>query len=333
MIIWMKKNYQFSKDSKIKIPSFIESLFNLRPNALTIPDNSNYQKYIDSITVADLNSEMINHTIKTIVKSVILEFLIKYLRNNRPEIPERSYGLRVLDYFFTGHPFIETYTFFYCILWIISVIMNFSIMWNVNCLAFGIILRPLLSNGENKNEKLRESKSFKIIVKEWLILSIFYTKPLMCNPYFSTSPRDFWSNQWQQLYYEAFQELGYLPVRKYFRNNKTLGHVLGICAVYLISGLFHDYIAIVVFNHFSIDFIIFFLFHALLLILWEVIEGRILGRRGDIKDSFIIRIFKVALFLSIASFSLPQFAETYIKGQYIHSYLDINKSLVKWAVS
>ncbi|CAG8712421.1 25013_t:CDS:2 [Gigaspora margarita] len=213
MIIWMKKNYQFSIDSKTKIPSFIGSLFNWRPNAMTIPEDSNYQKYIDSIKVTDLNLEMINHLIKIIIKSVILGFLVKFLKNNRPEIPERSYALRVLDYLWTG------------------------LFWNSNCIIYGIILRPLLSNGVNGDKKLQEEqKSFKIIAKEWLILTIFYTKPLMGNPYFSISPRDFWSNQWQQLFHLSFKEIGYLPVQKYFSHNRTLGNVLGICAVYLLSG-------------------------------------------------------------------------------------------------
>ncbi|RIB22169.1 membrane bound O-acyl transferase family-domain-containing protein [Gigaspora rosea] len=333
MIIWMKKNYQFSIDSKTKIPSFIGSLFNWRPNAITISEDSNYQKYIDSITVKDLNLEMINHIIKIIIKSVILGFLVKFLRNNVPEIPERSYALRVLDYLWAGRPFIDLYTYFYCYLWISYAIINFSVIWNFNCIIYGLILRPLLSNCVKGDKKPQEQKSLKINAKEWLILTIFYTQPLMSNPYFSISPRDFWSNQWHQMFYLAFQELGYLPVRKYFSHNRTLGNMLGICAVFLISGLVHDYIAIVVFNHFSIDFIVFFLFHALFLILWEVVEGKILGRRKNINDGFIIRIIKFSIFLPIAVFSLPQFAEPYIRGEYFYSYLDIRKNLEKWGVS
>ncbi|CAG8654528.1 17212_t:CDS:1, partial [Cetraspora pellucida] len=284
MIIWMKKNYQFSIDPKTKFPSFVSTLFNWRINGITIPYETNYQKYIDSITVKDLNLKMINHLIKAITKFVIRDLLKEYLKYNKPEIPERSYILRVLDYFITGHPFTETYTFFYCFLWSIFIILSFSLVWDNACILFGIILRPLLSNSLKENEKLQESKSLKMIIKEWLILSLFYTKPLMGNPFLSIDPRDFWSNQWHQIYSETFHELGYFPVRTYFKHNKTLGRVLGICSVYLISGLFHDYTLIVAFNHFSADYTTFFLFHGLLLILWEVIEGRILGKRKDIKD-------------------------------------------------
>ncbi|CAG8614847.1 1230_t:CDS:1, partial [Scutellospora calospora] len=314
MIIWLKKNYQYSIDSKTKIPSFIGSLFNWRPNAVTITDKSNYQKYIDFITIKDLNLEMINHTIKVITKLVIVNLLAIYLKNNRPQIPEKSYGLRILNYSLTGHPFVEAYELFYCSLWIILTITNFSFIWNVTCIIFGLILRPLLSKGVDINKKQEEKpKSFKTILKEWLILTIFYTKPLMGKPYFSTSPRDLWSNQWHQLYNEVFKELGFLPVRNYFKHNKTLGQMLGMLSVYLISGLFHDYIALVIFNHFSIDFIVFFLFHGLVLILWEAVEGKILGRSKGIKDSFEIRIFKMMIFFPIMIFSLPQFAEPYIK--------------------
>ncbi|CAG8711559.1 5329_t:CDS:1, partial [Dentiscutata heterogama] len=102
MTTWLKKNFQSSIDSKIKIPSFTASLFNWRPNAVTIPDESKYQRYIDSIKVKDLNQEIINNTIKAIINFVILDLIVEYLRINKPEFLERSYGLRVLDYLRTG---------------------------------------------------------------------------------------------------------------------------------------------------------------------------------------------------------------------------------------
>ncbi|CAG8623685.1 29998_t:CDS:1 [Racocetra persica] len=153
----------------------------------------------------------------------------------------------------------------------------------------------------------------------------------MGNPYLSTSPRDLWSNQWHQIYNEVFQEFGYLPVKNYFKHSKALGCALGICAAFLISGLFHDYIAIVSFNHFSIDYTIFFLFHGILLVLWEAVEGDILGRGKDFKDSLGIKVFKMSLFLPIAAFILPLFVEPYIKGIYIESHLNIYTNLTKWS--
>ncbi|CAG8725765.1 1719_t:CDS:1 [Cetraspora pellucida] len=334
-MLWLKKNYQFSIDSKIKVPSFIGSLCNWRPKSITIPDESKYQKYIDSIKVSDLNREMINNTTKLVIKSLLLELLSEYLKNNKPEIPKRSYGLRVLDYLRTGRPFIETYVIFFCILHIISAIIFFSQMWNVYCIIYGIILRPLLFNdmdkNKDKNRKQREeSKSLKTIIKEWLILSIFYTKPLIGHPYFSTSPRDLWSNQWHQILNQVFQELGYFPIKNYFKNNKTLGRVLGICSAFLLSGLLHDYLAIVSFDHFSIDYTIFFLFNGILLVLWEVIEGDILGRGKDFKDSFGIKVFKMSLFLPIEIFILPLFVEPHIRGLYYESYLNIYTNLTRW---
>ncbi|CAG8745172.1 612_t:CDS:2, partial [Racocetra persica] len=215
-------------NSKTKFPSFVSTLFNWRIDVVTIPpDEKNYQKYIDSITVTDLNFKIINHLIKAVIKFVILNLLVEYLKYNKPEIPKRSYRLRVLDYLITGHPFIETYTFFYCFLWSIHIILAFSLVWNKACILFGIILRPLLSDSVKENKKLQEPKSLKIIIKEWLILSLFYTKPLMGNPILSTDPRDFWSNQWHQVYGEIFHDLGYLPVRNYFKHNKILGRMLG----------------------------------------------------------------------------------------------------------
>ncbi|CAG8618638.1 14734_t:CDS:1 [Dentiscutata erythropus] len=330
MMIWMKKNYQSSIDSKIKIPSFTASLFNLRPNAVTIPDESKYQRYIDSIKVTDINQVIINHTIKAIIKYVILDLIVEYLRINKPEFSERSYGLRVLDYLRTGRLFIETYTFFYCILFIILVIIAVSISWNITCIIFGIILKPLLSDNVDKNRKREESKSFKTKLKEWLIISIFYTKPLMDKPYFSTGPRDLWSNQWHQIFYQIFIEIGYLPVRNYFKHDITLGRILGTCSVFLLSGLCHDYVAIVTFSHFSLDYTSFFLFHGLLLILWEAVEVKILGRGKDFKDSMGIKVFKMALFLPIAIFTVPLFAEPYVKGLNFYSNLNIYTNLTIW---
>ncbi|CAG8659978.1 12466_t:CDS:1, partial [Dentiscutata heterogama] len=289
MMVWLKKNYQSSIDSKIKIPSFIASLFNWRPDAVTIPDESKYQRYIDSIKVTDINQVIINHTIEAIIKFLIIDLISDYLRINKPEFSERSYGLRVLDYLRTGRPFIEIYTFFYCILFIIVAIISFLIFWDVNCIIFGIILKPLLSDSDDKNRKREESKSFKTNLKEWLIISIFYTKPLMDKPYFSTGPRDLWSNQWHQIYHQIFIELGYLPVRNYFKHNKTLGRILGTCSVFLLSGLFHDYIAMVAFKYFSLDYTTFFLFHGILLILWEAVENNILGKGKDFKENFGIK--------------------------------------------
>ncbi|CAG8740962.1 4463_t:CDS:2, partial [Dentiscutata erythropus] len=263
MIIWLKRNYQSSIDSKIKIPSFIGSLFNWRPDAVTIPDKQKYQKHIDFIEVTDLYKEMINHTIKAIIKFVILDLIGEYLRNNKSEIPERSYGLRVLDYLRTGHPFTDIYTFFHCILLIFNLIISISLVWNIDCIIYGMLLKPLLSNSVKEKSKLEESKSFKTKLKEWLIISIFYTKPIMGLPYFSTGPRDLWSKQWHQVLNQAFKELGYLPVRNYFKHNKTLGRVL--------------------------DYVAFFLLHGILFILLETVENNIVRREKDTKDNFGIK--------------------------------------------
>ncbi|CAG8595859.1 2414_t:CDS:1 [Dentiscutata erythropus] len=329
MIIWLKRNYQSSIDSKIKIPSFIGSLFNWRPDAVTIPDKQKYQKYIDFIEVTDLNKEMINHTINAIIKFVILDLIGEYLRDNKPEIPERSYGLRVLDYLRTGHPFTDRYIFFHCILLIFILIVSFSLVWNINCIIYGMFLKPLLTNNVNEKRKLEKSKYFKTQLKEWLITSIFYTKPIMGKPYFSTGPRDLWSKQWHQILNQSFKELGYLPVRNCFKHNKTLGQVLGTCSVFLISGLFHDYIAIVAFNHFSLDYVAFFLLHGILLILLEPVENYIVRREKDAKDNFGIKVFKMALFLPIAIFTVPLFAEPYVKGLNFYSNLNIYTNLAK----
>ncbi|CAG8792067.1 1796_t:CDS:1, partial [Gigaspora rosea] len=218
---------------------------------------------------------------------------------------ERSYVLRVLDYLRTGRPFIEPHTFFCCIIFILCAILAFSIVWNIGCIIFGIILKPLLSDNVNNNKNQKESKSFKTNLKKWLIDTIFHTKPLIGDPYFATGPRDLWSNQWQQLYQQIFKELGYYPTQNYFKQNEFLGRELGIFSTFLISGLFHEYISIVAFNYFSLDYIAFFLFHGIFFILWETVECKILGRGTDFKDNFGTKVFKMALLLPIAVFTTP----------------------------
>ncbi|CAG8631186.1 43574_t:CDS:1 [Gigaspora margarita] len=329
-----EKNYQNSIDPKVKIPSFTGSLFNWRPKAVKAPDESRNQ---NNITVTDLNKELKNHTIKAIIKVVIMDFLSEYLSYNKLEFSERSYILRVLDSLRTGRPFIEPHTFFCCIIFILYAFLAFSIMWNFSCIIFGIILKPLLSDNVNKNKNREVSKSFKTNLKKWLIDTIFNMKPLMGVPYFSTGPRDLWSNQWHQIYQEIFKELGYNPIQNYFKHNKFLGRILGIYSAFLISGLFHEYISIVAFNHFSLDYITFFLFHGIFFILWETVENKILERenkileRGkDFEENFGTKVFKMVLFLPIAAFTTPLFAEPYIKRLNYYSNLYIYKNLRKW---
>ncbi|CAG8796076.1 28103_t:CDS:2, partial [Gigaspora margarita] len=143
-----------------------------------------------------------------------------------------------------------------------------------------------------------ENKSYITHIKEWLILTIFYTKPLVDKPYLSTSPRDFWSNRWHSIYRECFRELFYLPVRNFFKFNRTFGFILGILSVYLISGIIHDYI----------DFVSF-----------DYSKGYSIGKGRNIKDNLAIKIFKILIFLSVLSLTAPWYAEPLIRVRYIEA--------------
>ncbi|CAG8526107.1 9356_t:CDS:2 [Dentiscutata heterogama] len=292
MLIWMKKIQYLNEN-----PSFISSLFNWRPHALTIPDKNNYQGYIESITNKELNLYIIKRTILMFGKFLFFDFLIEFLLDNEPEIPEKLYILRIFDYFVTGHQIISLYNFFYCNIYLLLTYVTFSFGWDVQIILFGIILNPLLFI-KNKGKQSEENKSYITHIKEWLILTIFYTKPLVDKPFLSTSPRDFWSNRWHSIYRECFRDLFYFPVRNFFKSNRNIGYILGILLVYFISGILHDYINFVAFSY---------------------TKGYSTGRGRNVKDSLTVKIFKIVIFLSVLSLTAPWNAEPLIRVRYIEA--------------
>ncbi|CAG8646639.1 12979_t:CDS:2 [Dentiscutata erythropus] len=281
-----------------------------RPHALTIPDKNNYQGYIESITHKELNLYIIKRTILMFGKFLFFDFLIEFLLDNEPEIPERLYILRIFDYFVTGHQIISLYNFFYCNVYLLLTYVTFSFGWDVQIILFGIILNPLLfikNNGKQSEENksyITRIKEWLILttyitrIKEWLILTIFHTKPLVDKPFLSTSPRDFWSNRWHSIYRECFRELFYYPVRNFFKFNRNIGYILGILLVYFISGILHDYIYFISFAY---------------------AESYSTGRGRNVKDSLTVKIFKIVIFLSVLSLTAPWNAEPLIRVRYIEA--------------
>ncbi|KAI9301510.1 hypothetical protein BJ944DRAFT_271409 [Cunninghamella echinulata] len=82
------------------------------------------------------------------------------------------------------------------------------------------------------------------------LLNIYYkdtqhilSQPFIFNhPWFSHSIYDLWSRRWHQIFRPGFSKLFFFPVLHMFPPQSTLGRILASMAVFLGSGLFHDYI-------------------------------------------------------------------------------------------
>lgn len=71
----------------------------------------------------------------------------------------------------------------------------------------------------------------------WHVVTRCQTKQIMRNPLFgSQSPSDFWSRRWNLLIQGVLKGGVFKPTRKYF------GKAAGVCATFIASGLFHEWL-------------------------------------------------------------------------------------------
>ncbi|CAG8763703.1 9553_t:CDS:2, partial [Dentiscutata erythropus] len=180
----------------------------------------------------------------------------------------------------------------------------------------------LVNQGQHSVSKISKSQSQSILsskiqeFKEWLILLLFYTKVPLNFPFISTSPRDFWSRRWHVVLREIFVDLGYDPVKSLFGKHKKFVKIFGTLSAFFVSGLLHEHIVYCMWGTRPGEQMIFFLSHGLLLILWEVVEGFLVGNGiviNEVKDSWGIWLFKLVLFNTIAIFTIPLFMEPYLR--------------------
>lgn len=66
--------------------------------------------------------------------------------------------------------------------------------------------------------------------------------PLFDKPWMTRSVYDLWSVRWHQIFRPGFHQVAYNPVRRLFGPKKIPGRIAGTLAVFLCSGLMHDYI-------------------------------------------------------------------------------------------
>ncbi|RIB11875.1 hypothetical protein C2G38_2249858 [Gigaspora rosea] len=327
LLLWLKK-FHSSNTQKFEFNSFFSMLFNWRPDALEI-DRSE-RKYIDQVTLKNYFVNQGKRVAITILKLLVFEFLLAWVEAYKPIIPDRIYLLRFIDYLLKGNPFITPFYLFYHYVLAVNVYIYISLVYDLFVLFFGLFLLPLLllqTNQLSQDSVYKSSKSqyqstqstnlsTTRKVKEWLILLLFYTKDPMNLPFMSTSPRDFWSKRWHIVLREIFLDLGYVPVKNLFGKHKKIGKVFGTLSAFFVSGLLHEHIVYCMWGTRPGEQMFFFLFHGLLLILWEFVEGLLVGNKmimHEVKDSWGIWLFKLVLFNTFGIFSIPSFMEPYLR--------------------
>ncbi|CAG8444516.1 13228_t:CDS:2 [Cetraspora pellucida] len=178
----------------------------------------------------------------------------------------------------------------------------------------GILLYDDINKG--KNGEIKNNNKFNkglMAIKQWLISFLFETPMLFDVPYLSSSPKDFWNNRWQQMYRQSFSELAYKPTFNFiftsfislFSNHKfnsylfnstkvskksassnsikniifLIAHSSGVFASFVLSGLFHEYVLFGLFGVISGEQMGFFLFHAMVMIIWEGVGIFLFGNK------------------------------------------------------
>ncbi|CAG8574088.1 411_t:CDS:1 [Dentiscutata heterogama] len=321
LLLWLKK-YHSPDTQESEFNSFFSTLFIWRPDPLKIDKSE--KKYIDQITINDYFVNQGKRFAITTFKFLVFEFILAWAETYKPIIPDRIYLFRVIDYFLTGKPFITPFYLFYNYVLAVNIYIFISLAYDIFVLSFGLLL-PLLQiiqSSQYSVNKISKSRYQAILsskiqeVKEWLILLLFHTKVPMNFPFISTSPRDFWSKRWHIVLREIFLDLGYVPVKNLFGKHKKIGNIFGILSAFFVSGLLHEYIVYCMWGNSPGEQMLFFLFHGLLLILWEVAEGLLVGNGiaiNEVKDSWGIWLFKLILFNTIAIFGIPSFFEPYLR--------------------
>lgn len=307
MLIWIKKCKQDSKDK----PPFFWTLFYWKKNY----NLSN--KKLGIITKENIKQKLkpyLTHKLLKLYIMMIFHELFTYFLVTFPPsiIPDRPYPLRIIDYLllnkasFIANP----YTLFYCYVYAGFLAHNMNYLYNKILVAATVILW-IIENNLLFNDPIINSKVN--IIKNYLISLLFDNSSLFNHPYFSTSPSDLWGRRWHQLLRECLIELGYLPIRSLFtNNNKTLGHIMGLLASFILSGIFHEYIIISLFGKITGEHFSFFIFQGIMVILWEIILLLI--------SKFIIykKLTTFLIWNIILIFTIPWFIEPYIRLNHIH---------------
>ncbi|CAG8494143.1 10427_t:CDS:2 [Acaulospora morrowiae] len=320
MLLWLKYSYHnnLGKDSGKRFTPFLWTLLYMRSDALL----HNQQISQPSTPTLDrVHSYLGRRACVMFGKYLMYEFLLGVLVANTPQIPERLYILHII------------------------------------LLTHALILRHiLLCEKSNSNKSSTSPRVFQIltpkqteVMKEWLVLMIFHSKPPFNRPYLSNSPRDMWTNRWHSVFLETFKELAYYPTKNLTVNKfgRKLGNALGVMSVFLVSALFHEYICFTSWGSSYGDHIAFFIYHGIVMVTWESLvmivaktkggmdeEKSKGGARNENKENGyeikrkIIDVFKWAIFMIVIIPGLPFFCEPFSRNNQILACASL-RSVVK----
>ncbi|CAI2193544.1 6403_t:CDS:1, partial [Funneliformis geosporum] len=323
MFVQSNRAYLNQKDSKQKkeFKSFLWTLFNLRLNSYIIPpnnENSNEKEnslIITSPTTSLINQKIINRIIITFAKLLILELVMFNAITNTMMIPEKSYQLRLIEFFTKGIPAVTIPLMLQYLNFLIYIYLALSVYaYDLYIIISAVFYRFFLhSSSKEINDRPILIKSGLLIsseyfsLKEWMITTIFNTKHMFDVPWIASSPRDFWSVRWHLLANEIFKELGFLPVKNVFTPivSKKIANMMGVLGAFVVSSLLHEYLIIGQFDLQKGEHAFFFMIHGVIFILWEVV----FGRENKNEKNKIKRFLKWLLLLIINLSVLPALIE------------------------
>ncbi|CAG8497826.1 7878_t:CDS:1 [Paraglomus occultum] len=250
-----------------------------------------------------------------------------------PEVPNKPYVLRVIDFIRTGKPFISLHALLYCYIYGGALAVSMSFLYELILLHAAILFRVLCMKPKTPLHALL-TPSQQVSLKEWLSSLLFDAKPLFNYPILSSGPIDFWKNRWHSVCTENFSNLGSMFARR-FEKGTRIRKMMEVVGTFFVSAVIHEYYSVSVHGKSRGEHFSFILFHALVIIVWENVWGlwRNLGvaeRKGRNTENekkereegaakkMLKQIAKILGWNLIVLLSAPWFFERYIRDEYYH---------------
>jgi hypothetical protein len=314
MLIWFKNSLNVKDPSSTK--PFVWSLFNWRSKEGGIPIMKQDDLLEQGIKKDRLESYINYHYIRCFCVWILYVTCAQFIELFAPEIPKTSFPIRVIKYlFYDGPPFTSLFNLFYCYIYAGALYFSMNYLYEVIIIPCAHLLNYIYSTPNSLlHRKLTKDQLNSL--KLWLISLLFYSNSIFDQPYLSESPRELWSIRWHQMFHEIFVELGYKPACYLLSSfPDKLQKLFGVLASFTISGILHEYILYSSSRYFTLEQFTYFLFNAIILIIWE----SFMTFKLDKDQKFRIRnsLFMTALVF----FTLPWFIEPYVRCEHYHSLM------------
>jgi len=324
MLIWLKDSL---RNDSIMVKPFIWSLFYWRPKEGHIPINKQQDLLEKGVPQALLRSYINYHYKKCFFSWSLYIICSQFLQLYTPNVSDIPYPIRVIRFFYDGTPFISLFNLFHCYIYTCGIFFSMNYCYEVTLIPSAHLLSFIYST-QNSFLHTKLTKDQLDSLKLWLI-SLLYSNPIFNHPYLSKSPKDLWSNRWHQILNAFFVEIGYKPtcyllsftpikIQKFF----------GILAAFTISGILHEYILYTSNKYFTLEQLTYFLFHAIVMIIWEVIMDSEEKKTKEMKvdQKHFLKEIRNILFMTIfVVFTLPWFIEPYIRCEHYNTLMHFIK--------